>query len=271
MGELFDLKDKVVVVTGGTGVLGSCMALALAQAGAKVAVLGRRKEKALEVVASIEQRGGTAMALLADVLDKASLERARAQLFDRWKSVDVLINAAGGNTAGAVVNPNQTFTDLQEKDLKEVLDLNQLGTILPCLVFCAGMIEKKEGVVINISSMAAQRAITRVLGYSAAKAGVDNFTKWLAVEMAQKYGEGIRVNALAPGFFVSAQNEHLLLNEDKSLTARGEKIIGHTPMGRFGKPEELNGTVIWLCSDASRFVTGIVVPVDGGFSAFGGV
>lgn len=271
MQRLFDLTGKVAVVTGGTGVLGGAMAVALADAGARVAILGRRKEKAEDLALKIGKNGGTAMALPADVLKKESLEAAKNELLTKWNTVDILINAAGGNVPGAVINPDQCLTDLKEEDLRKVIDLNQMGTILPCMAFSEPMIKKKEGVIINISSMAAQRAITRVLGYSTAKAGIENFTKWLAVEMAQKHGEGIRVNAIAPGFFIGEQNGNMLLNADKSLTPRAKKIVANTPMGRFGKPEELNGTLIWLCSDASKFVTGVVVPVDGGFSAFSGI
>lgn len=271
MKGIFDLSDKVAIVTGGTGVLGGAMAHGLAQAGAKVAILGRSAEKAKEVAMKIEQTGGIAMGVPADVLRIDSLEIAKNKIMQHWGTVDILVNAAGGNTSEATVNPDQSFADLKEEDLKKVIELNQMGTILPSKVFGCPMIDRKKGVIINISSMAADRAVTRVVGYSTAKAGVDNFTKWLAVEMAQKYGEGIRVNAIAPGFFIGEQNKNLLLNGDQSLTPRSNKIIANTPMGRFGQPEELIGTLIWLCSEASRFVTGVVVPVDGGFSAFSGV
>lgn len=269
--NLFDLSGKVAIVTGGTGVLGSAMSKALACAGAKVAVLGRRKDQAKQVAHTIKENGGEAMALPADVLKRKSLEEAKKKVMGSWGSIDILVNAAGGNVPGAVVSPGQCFTDLNEEDLKQVTDLNQFGTMLPSMIFCSEMIKQKHGIVVNISSMAAQMAITRVMGYGAAKAAIDNFTKWLAVELSQKYGDGIRVNAIAPGFFIGEQNHKLLLNEDGSLTTRSEKIINKTPMRRFGKAEELNGTLIWLCSDASRFVTGTVIPVDGGFSAFSGV
>ncbi len=271
MQELFDLTGKVAVITGGTGVLGGAMATGLAKAGASVAILGRKEEKAIEVAKNIENDGGTAMALPADVLKKESLETAKSKLIDKWGTIDILVNAAGGNVPGAVIQPDQSFTDLEEVALREVVDLNQLGSVLPSVVFCSLMIEKKQGVVINISSMAADRPITRVLGYSTSKAGIDSFTKWLAVEMAQKYGDGIRVNAIAPGFFIADQNRKLILNEDGSLTDRGNKVITNTPMGRFGEADELCGTLVWLCSDASKFVTGAVIPVDGGFSAYSGV
>lgn len=271
MQTLFDLKGKVAVVTGGTGVLGGTMAEALAEQGVKVAILGRRKEKAEELANKIISNGGEAMALPADVVDESSLIAAKDKLISAWGKVDILLNAAGGNVAGAVINPEQSILDLKEKDLRAVIDLNQIGTILPCMVFCESMIKQRGGVVINITSMAAQSAITRVLGYSAAKAGIDNFTRWLAVEMAQKYGEGIRVNAISPGFFITEQNRNLLLNGDGTLTTRAQKIIDNTPMGRFGNPEELNGVLIWLCGEAASFVTGAVIPIDGGFSVYSGV
>ena len=268
---LFDLNGKVAVVTGGTGVLGGRMARGLAAAGARVAIMGRREEKAEEVARSIKDEGGEALALPADVLERGELEEARATLLTAWSRVDVLVNAAGGNLPGATVVGDLSFFDVEKAALDEVVNLNLLGTILPSQVFGAAMQESGSGSIINISSMAAQKPLTRVVGYSAAKAAVDNFTKWLAVDLAQKYGEGLRVNAIAPGFFVGEQNRNLLLNEDGSLTERGQQIITHTPMGRFGEPEDLVGTAVWLASDASRFVTGVVVPVDGGFAAFGGV
>ena len=268
---LFDLKGKVAVVTGGTGVLGGAMARGLATAGAKVAIMGRREEKAEEVARNIKDEGGEALALPADVLERGELEEARAKLLTAWNRVDILVNAAGGNLPGATVVGDLSFFDVEKSALNEVVNLNLLGTILPSQVFGAAMRERGSGSIINISSMAAQKPLTRVIGYSAAKAAVDNFTKWLAVDLAQKYGEGLRVNAIAPGFFVGEQNRKLLLNEDGSLTERGQQIVTHTPMGRFGEPEDLVGTVVWLASDASRFVTGVVVPVDGGFAAFGGV
>ncbi len=268
---LFDLKGKVAVVTGGTGVLGGAMARGLATAGAQVAIMGRREEKAEEVARSIKDEGGEALALPADVLERGELEEARAKLLTAWNRVDILVNAAGGNLPSATVVGDLSFFDVEKSALNEVVNLNLLGTVLPSQVFGAAMRERGSGSIINISSMAAQKPLTRVVGYSAAKAAVDNFTKWLAVDLAQKYGEGLRVNAIAPGFFVGEQNRKLLLNEDGSLTARGRQIVTHTPMGRFGEPEDLVGTVVWLASDASRFVTGVVVPVDGGFAAFGGI
>ena len=267
---MFSLEEKVAIITGGTGVLGGAMARGLAEAGAKVAVMGRREGKAEEVAAGIREAGGEALALPADVLEHTGLEEAKETLLKAWGRVDILVNAAGGNVPGATAVGERTFFGLEPDALEEVVRLNLLGTLFPSQVFGARMAET-GGSIINISSMAAQKPLTRVVGYAASKAAVDNFTKWLAVDLAQKYGEKVRVNAIAPGFFVGEQNRALLLNEDGSLTARGQTIIDHTPMGRFGEPAELVGTAVWLASDASKFVTGVVVPVDGGFSAFGGV
>jgi NAD(P)-dependent dehydrogenase (short-subunit alcohol dehydrogenase family) len=272
--ELFSLAGKVAVVTGATGVLGSEMARSLARSGARVAVLGRREEKANRVAGEIEVAGGEALALPADVLDTDQLEGARDALIERWGRVDILVNAAGGNVPDATLSDGVSVFQLPEKALRQVMDLNFLGTLLPSQVFGAAMVEgagEPEGCIVNISSMAASKTLTNVVGYAAAKAAVDNFTRWLAVELARSYGQGLRVNAIAPGFFIGEQNRNLLLHEDGSPSQRGQTIIDHTPAGRFGEPEELGGTLIWLCSPASAFVTGIVVPVDGGFSAFSGV
>jgi NAD(P)-dependent dehydrogenase (short-subunit alcohol dehydrogenase family) len=272
--ELFSLAGKVAVVTGATGVLGSEMARSLARSGASVGVLGRREERANRVAGEIEVAGGEALALPADVLDTDQLEGARDALIERWGSVDILVNAAGGNVPGATLSDGVSVFQLPEKALRQVMDLNFLGTLLPSQVFGAAMVEgaeEPEGCIVNISSMAASKTLTNVVGYSAAKAAVDNFTRWLAVELARSYGPSLRVNAIAPGFFIGEQNRDLLLETDGSLTQRGQTIIEHTPAGRFGEPDELGGTLIWLCSPAARFVNGIVVPVDGGFSAFGGV
>jgi NAD(P)-dependent dehydrogenase (short-subunit alcohol dehydrogenase family) len=273
--QLFDLSDKVAVVTGATGVLGGAMAHGLAGAGARVGVLGRRRERAEEVAREISSSGGEAIALPADVLDGEQLEAARDAVLGRWERLDILVNAAGGNVPGATVNDDATIFDVPLEALQEVLDLNFLGTVQPCQVFGEAMTRgekpEAEGVILNVSSMAASRPLTKVAGYSAAKSAVENFTRWLAVELARKHGAGLRVNAIAPGFFLGEQNRAMLVQEDGTLTERGQAIIEHTPAGRFGEPEELVGTLIWLCSPASKFVTGIVVPVDGGFGAFGGV
>ena len=272
--DLFSLQGKVAVVTGATGVLGGETARALARSGAKVAVLGRREEKARRVAGDIEAAGGESLALSADVLDTDQLKRARSALLEHWTGVDILVNVAGGNVPEATLADGVDVFRLPENALRQVMDLNFLGTLLPCQVFGAAMVEGSEqpqGSIVNISSIAASRPLTNVVGYSAAKAAVENFTRWLAVELARSHGPHLRVNAIAPGFFIGEQNRDLLLNEDGSLTQRGQTIIEHTPAGRFGEPDELTGTLIWLCSPAAAFVNGIVVPVDGGFSAFSGV
>jgi NAD(P)-dependent dehydrogenase (short-subunit alcohol dehydrogenase family) len=268
---LFSLQEKVAVVTGGTGVLGGAIAHGLAAAGARVAILGRRADRAAEVAESIRAQGGEAMPLPADVLDESQLAAARADLLAQWGQVDILINAAGGNTPAATVVGERTFFNLERSAIDQMLELNLVGSIVPSQIFGEPMAARGQGSIVNISSMAAVRPLTRVIGYAAAKSAIDNFTRWLAVELCLKYGPGLRVNALAPGFFVGEQNRSFLLNPDETLTPRGQQIISHTPMGRFGEPDELIGAAVWLCSDAARFVTGIVVPVDGGFSAYAGV
>jgi len=269
--QQFDLSGRVALVTGGSGALGRAMARGLAMAGARVALLARRPERLQEAVAEIEQLGGEALALPGDVLDRASLEKARETLLSHWDRLDILVNGAGGNVREATLEPGHAVFELTEEAFRKVIDLNLMGTILPTLIFGEVMARQRRGVIVNVSSMAATRILTRVVGYSAAKAAVENFTRWMAVELARTYGEGLRVNAIAPGFFLGEQNRHLLLREDGSLTERGQAIIAHTPMGRFGEADDLIGTLVWLCSDASRFVTGVVVPVDGGFSIFTGI
>ncbi|GAC1558659.1 MAG: SDR family oxidoreductase [Herpetosiphon sp.] len=275
-GDLFSLAGQVAIVTGGTGILGSAMARGLAQAGARVGILGRRQDRAEMVAQSIVSAGGEAVALPADVLDRATLEAVCTMVTDRWGRIDILVNCAGGNVPAATLGVDRTFFDLPRDAFAQVFELNLLGILLPSQVFGRAMAmptdgQRPHGCIVNISSMAAQRAITRVVGYSAAKAAVDNFTRWLAVELGRSYGAGMRVNAIAPGFFIGEQNRDLLLNGDGSLTARGQTIIDHTPAGRFGEPEELVSTLIWLCSPGARFVNGVVVAVDGGFAAFSGV
>jgi len=269
--NLFGLKGKTAVVTGGTGVLGSVMCKALAKSGAAVVIIGRRKDAADSLANEIIQDGGKAIGISADVLDQKQLEEAKKLILKEFGSIDILVNGAGGNVPGATIPPDKTFMDLKMDDFQKVVDLNLTGTVLPTQVFLEPMISSKRGVVINISSMAAIRPLTRIMGYAAAKGAVSNFTQWLAVEVAKKFGEGIRVNAIAPGFFITEQNRKILTNPDGSFTARGESIIRSTPYARFGEADELITTLIWLCSDASKFVTGIVVPVDGGFSSFAGV
>ena len=273
--QLFGLDGRVAIVTGGTGTLGGAMVQGLAGAGARVGVLGRRGERAEEVAAAVRAAGGQALALPADVLDRASLEHARDTVLKEWGGIDILVNAAGGNVPAATLPDDKHVFDLPQDAFRQVFDLNLLGTLMPTQVFGEAMARPRagepHGSIVNISSMAAQRTLTRVIGYSAAKAAVDNFTRWMATELARKYGEGLRVNAIAPGFFIAEQNRALLTNPDGSLTARGQTIVAHTPAGRFGVPEELVSTLVWLCGPGAAFVNGVVVPVDGGFSAFSGV
>ena len=259
------------------------MARGLAQAGAKVAIMGRRVEQAERVAKEITaQVGGEAMALPADVGDAQQLAGARDRLLDRWGRIDILLNAAGGNVPAATISDDKSIFDLEVPAFEHVVSLNLTGTVRPSLVFgeamakragsAAGQGDKKpSGCIVNISSMTSQRVVTRVVGYSAGKAAVESFTKWMAVELARKFGEGLRVNAIAPGFFIGDQNRALLLTPEGQLTERGRKIVDHTPAGRFGAPEELVSTLLWLCGPGARFVTGVVVPVDGGFSVFSGV
>ena len=271
MSDLFSLQGKFVLLSGATGVLGSAMARYLASQGARTLILGRNKEKVNTLVAEIVSQNGKAFAVVADVTDKEQLEAARAQVEKAFGKLDVLINAAGGNLPGAVIHPNQELTDANIDELRKVMELNYMGSFMPTQIFLPLFLKEKKGSIINISSMTAQRPLTRVMGYGSAKAAIDNLTQWLAVEFCQKYGTGIRVNAIAPGFFLTEQNRTLLTEEDGSLTDRGQKIIENTPMKEFGQPEDLLGVVHWLCSDASRFVTGTIIPVDGGFNAYSGV
>ena len=271
MKNLFDISGKVVVVTGATGVLAGATARYLAGCGAKVAFLGRNKQKLVEAEKFAAENGLDVLAVECDVLDRGSLEKARDTVVEKWGDVEVLVNGAGGNQPGAVIGPDASFFDLDVSAWSSVLDLNLRGTVLPTLVFCKAFERTKRGCVVNFSSMTAQSAVTRVFGYSNAKAGIDNLTKWLAVEFAKKIGEGVRVNAVAPGFFISSQNRTLLTNPDGSLTERGKDIVKKTPFGRFGDCDEVFGTVHYLCSDAAKFVTGTVIAIDGGFSAFSGV
>jgi NAD(P)-dependent dehydrogenase (short-subunit alcohol dehydrogenase family) len=268
MKDLFSLEGKTAVVTGGAGVLCGAMCRALASLGVRAAVLDVNEEAASTLAAEL---GGGSLSLPCDVLDEVSVQEAARQVVEAFGRVDILINGAGGNKAQATTNPELSFFDLPAEALRRVFELNLIGAILPSQAFGRIMAEQGEGVILNISSMNAFRPLTRIPAYSAAKAGVSNFTQWLAVHMAQEYSPGIRVNALAPGFFLSEQNRTLLQQEDGSLTPRGRQILDHTPQGRFGSPDDLFGAMLWLLSPASSFVTGIVVPVDGGFSAFSGV
>jgi len=267
----FDISAKVIVATGGGGVLVGAMARGLAAEGAKIVILDIFPEKAQAVADDITAAGGEAMALKADVLDKTSLEAARDAILARYGRIDALINGAGGNKAQATTSPDLSFFDLPQDAFQWVFNLNFIGTLLSSQVFGKVMAGQGEGVILNVSSMNAFRPLSRIPAYSAAKAAVSNFTQWLAVHLAQEYAPALRVNALAPGFFLTAQNRFLLLDENEALTARGRQIIDHTPAGRFGDPDDLLGAVLWLLSPASAFVSGIVLPIDGGFSAFSGV
>jgi NAD(P)-dependent dehydrogenase (short-subunit alcohol dehydrogenase family) len=267
----FDVRGRIVVITGGSGHLGRVMASALAQAGAQVAILGRHVETAQTVAQAIQAEGGTAQGIACDVLSRADLERSREQITSAFGPVDIVVNAAGGNSPSASTSDQQSFFDLDTQAVRSVFGLNFSGTFQACQVFGRSMAERKQGCIVNITSMSGLRPLTRVPAYSAAKAAIVNFTQWLAVHMAQEYSPAIRVNAIAPGFFLTDQNRYLMLDADGKLTARGQTILDHTPMGRLGTPEDLLGTLLWLVSPASAFVTGVVIPVDGGFSSFGGV
>lgn len=268
MKNLFDLKDKVVVVTGGAGVLGYSICLYLAEHGAKIIVLDRNETLGVELITSIKQNGGDALFLRTDVLDKTTLEQNKADIIATYGRIDVLLNAAGGNMPGATIASDKTIFDLEVDAFKKVVDLNLFGTVLPTIVFADVMVKQKKGCIVNFCSESALRPLTRVVGYGTAKAAIANFTKYMAGELATKYGDGLRVNAIAPGFFLTEQNRTLLTNADGSLTDRAQTIISHTPFGRFGHPDELLGTIHYLISDASNFVTGTLAIVDGGFDAF---
>lgn len=270
--DLYNFEGKTAIITGGSGVLGGEIVRGLVGLGANVVVLIHSTEISQEQQDLLNAGPGTCLCIQGDVLDRDSLVAARQSVMEKFGRIDLLINAAGGNHPEATTSADRTFFDLPQEALSFTGDLNLLGTILPCQIFGREMAKQKEGVILNISSMNAFRPLTCIPAYSAAKAAVSNFTQWLAVHMAQEYSPQIRVNAVAPGFFLTRQNRFLLTDEaDGSLTARGQKILDHTPMGRFGNPEDLLGTVLWLLSPASQFVTGIVVPIDGGFSAYSGV
>jgi len=268
MNALFNIKENVVVITGGTGVLGRCIAKYLAGEGAKVVILGRKEDVGNQIVETIKKEGGEAMFLKTDVLNKDMVEQNCADIIERFGRVDALLNAAGGNQPGATIAPTQNFFDLDPHQFQRVLDLNLTGTVIPTQVFLRPMVEAGRGAIVNFSSMAAFRPMTRVCGYAAAKAGISNFTAYMATECAKKFGEGIRVNAIAPGFFITEQNRALLTNPDGTFTERGTDVIRQTPFGRMGEPEELCGTIHYLISPAARFVTGTVAVVDGGFNVF---
>ena len=271
MKSLISVENKIIVISGATGVLGESMTRSLAEAGAHVVILGRSKDKVDTLVSSIKQHGHEATGVVADVTNKEALMLVKEEIAEHLGYIDVLINAAGGNMAGALIMPNQTLADADLEQMRKVIDLNYIGTFLPTQIFLPLLEKSVKASVVNISSVAAHLPLTRVMGYASAKSAIENLTQFLAVEFAQKQENPVRVNALAPGFFLTEQNRDLLTNKDGSLTDRGEKIIAHTPLGKFGNPEDLNGAIHWLCSDAASFVTGTVVTVDGGFKVFAGV
>jgi NAD(P)-dependent dehydrogenase (short-subunit alcohol dehydrogenase family) len=271
MNDLFDISGKVAIVTGGAGTLGSSISECLASLGVKVVILGRDINNVQTEVEKIESMGGQAMAVSADVMDIDQLNAAEKQVVEKWGKIDILVNTAGGNIPGATIGTDQSIFDMNLEDYKKVVDLNLNGTVFPCLVFGKSMALTGSGSIINLSSMSTFSALTRVPGYSMAKSGIEIFTKWLAMELALKFSEKIRVNCIAPGFFIAKQNKAVLVNPDGSYTQRSLNVINKTPMKRFGKMEELNGTIIYLCSEAASFVTGIVIPVDGGFSSYSGI
>ena len=268
MNNLFNIKDYVVVITGGTGILGRCIAKYLALEGAKVIILGRKEKVGKKIVDDIVAAGGQCEFMKTDVMNQAAVEKNCNDILAKYGKVDTLLNAAGGNMPGATIGPEDNFFNLKAEEFQTVLNLNLTGTVIPTQVFLKPMAKQGKGSVINFSSMAAFRPLTRVCGYAAAKAGISNFTAFMATECAKKFGEGIRVNAIAPGFFLTEQNRSLLTNPDGTYTKRGQDVIRQTPFGRMGEPEELCGTIHYLMSDAAKFVTGTVAVVDGGFNVF---
>ncbi len=271
MDNIFSLQDKVIVVTGGTGILGNAFVNAIAEAGGTVGILGRNEAVANERAAAINNAGGNAIPLVADVMDEAQLTAAKNKVINAYGRLDGLVNAAGGNMPEGVLQPNEDIFKLNIGGMKKVMDLNLWGTLLPTQVFGEAIAQTGKGSIVNISSMNSKRAITKVLGYNMGKAAVDCYTQWFAVELANRYGDKIRMNALAPGFFLTEQNRSLLTTPDGGFTERGSLVIKQTPFKRFGNANELKGALVWLLSDASQFVTGSMICVDGGFSIFGGV
>ena len=269
--NLFNLEDKVILITGGCGVLGGGIAKYLLENNATVILLHYKEDPLSAAVNDLKKVSNKVHGHVCNVVEQDSLQQVSDEIIKTHKKIDVLINAAGGNKPGATVGIDQSVFDVDIEQFKQVIDLNLFGSIIPSLVFGKEMAKHKKGTIINVSSMAAERAITRIMGYSASKAAIDNFTKWMAVELANKYGDGMRVNAIAPGFFIGNQNRALLTKEDGSYTDRMNTIIQNNPMNRFGNADELNGAIHYLCTEASKFVTGVVIPIDGGFSAFSGV
>lgn len=271
MENTFSLKGKVIIVTGGTGILGGAFVDAVVEAGASVGILGRNAKVANERADAINKAGGQAIALVADVMDESQLLECRAQVLEKFGRIDGLVNAAGGNQPEGVLQPEEDIFKMNLDGMKKVMDLNLWGTVIPTQVFGESIAASGKGSIVNISSMNSKRVITKVLGYNLGKAGVDYYNQWFAVELANRYGGAIRMNAIAPGFFLTEQNRTLLTNPDGSYTDRGGLAIKQTPFKRFGHPDELKGALVWLLSDASQFVTGAMICVDGGFSVFGGV
>lgn len=271
MNEQFSIAGKVAVVTGGSGVLGSNIAEGFLRAGAKVIIIGAHQDRVDAALERLRTVSSEVAGTVCNVLDIKSLQAVKEQVLSQWGRIDILVNAAGGNIPGGTLTVDQNIFDMKVEDLDKVVDLNLNGTVYPCLVFGEIMARQQYGAIVNVSSMAAYESITRVPGYSMAKSAVENFTRWMAQEMAIKFSEKIRVNAIAPGFFIGNQNRAILINPDGSLTERSQKVIAKTPMKRFGDISELNGAVQFLCSDAASFITGAVLAVDGGFSAFSGV
>src|SRR5216683_897520 len=269
--KIFDVQGLTAVITGGSGQLGRVMAQGLALAGAQVAVVSRSAETSAMVAGAINTDGGKAIGIACDVMDRAALERTMEQVTSAFGPVDILINAAGGNQPQATTSSELTFFDLDAQALEQVFGLNFTGTLQSCQVFGRGMAERGQGCIVNVTSMSGLRPLTRVPAYGAAKAAIANFTQWLAVHMAQEYSSQIRVNAIAPGFFLTEQNRFLMIDQQGAWTPRGQTVLQHTPAGRLGTPEDLIGTLLWLVSPASAFVTGAIIPVDGGFAAFSGV
>ncbi|MDR2520454.1 MAG: SDR family oxidoreductase [Bacteroidales bacterium OttesenSCG-928-I14] len=271
MKDIFSIKNKVAVITGGGGVLGGDIAKNLLKAGAKIVILDIRKENLDNKISEFKLIGREIIGFVCNVLSLKNLNEIAMKIVKKWGRIDILVNCAGGNVPGATLSCDQTIFDMRIEDWEKVVALNQNGTVYPCLIFGKVMSEQKEGSIVNISSMATYSAITRVPGYSVAKMGINIFTQWLASELANKFGDGIRVNAIAPGFFIGDQNRAVLINSDGTLTRRSKKILEKTPMGRFGNISELSGVVQFLCSQAAGFITGVILPVDGGFSSFSGV
>ena len=271
MNSMFNISGKVAVITGGSGVLGSNIAEGFLRAGAKVIIIGAHQDRVDAALERLKTAGADVCGVVCNVLDVESLNSVKDTVLAKWGRIDILINAAGGNIPGGTLTESQNIFDMKVQDLNKVVDLNLNGTVYPCLVFGEIMAKQNSGCIVNVSSMTAYDSITRVPGYSMAKSAVENFTRWMAQEMAIKFSEHIRVNAIAPGFFIGNQNRAILINPDGSLTDRSKKIIAKTPMRRFGDITELNGAVQFLCSDAASFITGATLPIDGGFSAFSGV